>query len=154
MARISRLFWSKVQVVGLDDCWEWTASLRHKEDKGSYGSFNTGRSYGLSSSSHRVAWELVRGPILKDRLVLHKCDNSICCNPLHLFLGSQSDNMEDKLNKGRVPSGERHSSAKLTTLQVTRIREDTRSQKCIAKEYGISQVRVSQIKLKKCWREL
>ena len=52
-------------------------------------------------SSHRYAWELWEGPIPNGMNVLHRCDNRRCCNPAHLFLGTQQENMLDMYAKGR-----------------------------------------------------
>lgn len=57
--------------------------------------------------AHRVAWFLANGEIPKDMSVLHKCDNRICVNPEHLFLGTHQDNMADMLKKGRQVSHSR-----------------------------------------------
>lgn len=48
-----------------------------------------------------MAWELVNGPIPDGKLVCHKCDNKLCCNPAHFFIGSCKDNTQDMLSKGR-----------------------------------------------------
>jgi hypothetical protein len=64
------------------------------------------RPYGLiSTGTHRLAWELANGPIPDGMQVLHRCDEPRCCNPDHLFLGTQSDNMADKVRKGRTRNG-------------------------------------------------
>lgn len=75
-------------------CLEWTGS----RNADGYGSATRGRS---SALAHRLAWELAYGPIPQGRLVCHRCDNPPCCNPEHLFLGTQSDNMRDMAAKGR-----------------------------------------------------
>ncbi|MGH7024521.1 MAG: HNH endonuclease signature motif containing protein [Caulobacteraceae bacterium] len=52
--------------------------------------------------AHRLAWELANGPIPDGLLILHKCDNPVCCNPDHLFLGTAADNHADCAAKGRA----------------------------------------------------
>lgn len=100
-------FWAKVDKNGptirpkLGPCWSWTAST-HNAGYGQIG-FNKRIAY-----AHRVAWELCVGPIPDNLLVCHKCDNPPCCNPTHLFLGTDSDNAWDKVRKGRAPRGDQH----------------------------------------------
>jgi len=57
---------------------------------------------GKTVKAHRFAWETFYGPIPAGMMVLHKCDNPPCCNPDHLFLGTQKDNMRDAKAKGRL----------------------------------------------------
>lgn len=77
-------------------CWNWKASL----NSNGYGQIGD---KGRNRIASQVAWELANGPIPKGLSVLHKCDNPKCCNPSHLFLGTQRDNMLDAIAKGRMP---------------------------------------------------
>lgn len=80
------------------------------KDRFGYGQVNDGK---RPLKAHRIVWELTYGPIPEGMQVLHNCpdgDNPSCCNPRHLWLGTQLENIEDARKKGRVASGERHSS--------------------------------------------
>jgi hypothetical protein len=109
-------FWSKVDRSG--DCWVWTAVRVH-----GYGRF-TINGQARSVLAHRVAWKLSQGPIPEGLHVCHRCDNPPCCNPAHLFLGTDADNLRDCRNKGRSRPrrGEQHRDAKLTEQIVQEIR--------------------------------
>jgi hypothetical protein len=80
-------------VENSNGCVEWTG---HKMRYG-YVRIN-----GKIQKTHRLAWELKNGEITDGLFVLHKCDNPACCNVDHLFLGTQKDNMQDALKKGRL----------------------------------------------------
>ena len=88
-------FWSKVDIKGDDECWEW----KNGKSQG-YGIF---RYDGRAQKSSRVAYILTHGPIAKDLHVCHSCDNPPCCNPKHLWLGTNQDNISDKMEKNRQP---------------------------------------------------
>lgn len=94
---LAERFWCKVAKRGADECWPWQAG---RNDDG-YGriSVSDGRPRRIEYA-HRIAWELTHGSP-GDSFVLHECDNPACCNPAHLFLGTQKDNMLDKVAKGR-----------------------------------------------------
>ena len=92
-------FWEKVQKKS-GGCWTW---LGAKNNQG-YGNFNVG---GKFERAHRIAYCLSIGEVPAGLFVLHHCDNPSCVNPKHLFLGTQKDNMQDCLKKGRFPVGER-----------------------------------------------
>lgn len=88
-------------------CWEWTGGVF--KDSG-YGKFNGGKGDDgkwVTAYAHRASHELHIGPIPAGLSVLHRCDNRLCVNPDHLFLGTQRDNIHDMLAKGRGRPGGR-----------------------------------------------
>lgn len=92
-------FWDRVAVGPADDCWPW---------KGQTNSRGYGRhevwpdSKRVRLLAHRVAVTLTSGQEIGRNTLLHTCDNPPCCNPRHLRVGTQSDNMRDALAKGRA----------------------------------------------------
>lgn len=153
-------------------CWLWTAG----GDKHGYGRFRIGSMTDgtrRTAIAPRISWEIYRGPLPEQMNVLHCCDNPYCVNPDHLFLGTQTDNMQDCAKKLRTSKGERHSAiqkahiptgpdhprygkpgfagetngqAKLTDDQVRSIRSDMRTQAAIALDYGVAFQTISKIK--------
>ena len=90
---IHERFWSKV--CRGQGCWEWIGMRSN-----GYGRFriNNPRRKELA---HRMAWILTYGSIPDGMVIRHKCDNTGCCNPDHLEIGTQSDNMKDMWERGR-----------------------------------------------------
>lgn len=139
--------------AGPDACWPWTGGL----SKG-YGKLTVGK---VALAAHRVAYALTRGPVPSDVSVLHRCDNKKCCNPAHLFLGTQADNMIDMLLKGRERNGHqpgRRPAAKLTAADVVDIRgahedgEFTLEQ--LSDQYAISVTQVRRIVRLEAWSDI
>jgi len=91
------MYHSSYNKLGKNECWPWIRNL----DKNGYGklgfkNFHTDR-------AHRFGWELFhKKPIPHGMLVCHTCDNPPCQNPAHLFIGTNMDNMQDKVRKGRL----------------------------------------------------
>lgn len=135
-------FWRKVdRGAGRDDCWTWTGS---KYGRDGYGGFSVARGKARGQQppkyAHRAAFALTHGPIPHGLSVLHRCDNPICVNPSHLFLGTQADNMRDAAAKGRLHV-ERPRRQKLTTAQLIEIDALYAAglpQVCIATQFGVS----------------
>lgn len=145
-------FWNKVNRASEDECWLWTGAV----DTRGYGNMNCD---GRTKRSHRIAWELAHGPIPPGvghhgTVVMHTCDNRICCNPAHLKLGDHSANMADMREKGRrkqINAGQANGRAKLTPEQVHAIRLDKRGKRTIAKDYGISPAQAQRIRNGQQW---
>lgn len=130
---------------------------------------------GVARGAHRIAYTLTYGPI-GNRYVLHHCDNRMCCNPAHLWLGTQRENLADMNAKGRGNHeakrhlGSAHGRAKLTEADVLAIRERVgtgvihdpvtgryirhSNQQELAAEYGVSRGLISQIAVGRIWKHV
>lgn len=137
--------------VDENDCWIWQGHTRN-----GYGRLNMGAAYGRRRiDAHRLAYQLAHGPIEDGLVVCHHCDVRACCNPTHLFLGTQRQNMDDMLAKGRSSPGELRPQARLTTEAVRAIRAASGfTQQELAERYGVSQSNISAVLLRKSWRHV
>jgi len=135
-------------------CRVWTAGLDWK----GYGQI---KADGRTRRVHRVAWEHAKGPIPAGLDVLHNCphgDNRACIEIEHLWLGTNQDNVDDKIRKGRQshkgPQGEDHPRAVLTEVAVRAIRADGRRNRIIAAEHGVRKDTIARIKRHESWRHI
>ena len=112
-------FWTKAEAT--ETCWNWKWSCGPK----GYGTLGH---RGKTMRAHRVAYELVNGEIPKGKSVLHSCDNPKCVNPDHLWIGTQQDNMIDRIKKGHFRLG------KYSKYHGVKFRTDVRTDK--AKRWG------------------
>lgn len=146
-------FWPKVAKGTAVECWPWTASTYLN----GYGQFWTGTNL---TPAHRFAYTLTNGPIPSKMIILHTCDNPLCCNPAHLRLGTQQDNIDDMHQKRRngQPIGERQRSAKFTEDQVRCIRDlhatGQYSNAALAKQFGVSTPTIRSIVLRFTWKHI
>jgi hypothetical protein len=133
-------------------CWIWCGGTRVKSG---YGGIKVN---GKTISTHRYSYQLHYGAIPAGLFVCHKCDNPKCINPDHLFLGTNSDNMKDAYNKGRLnlptnggfKTGNKPINRKLTEEQVIQIKEilKTRGKKTlkkIAEEFNVKEYVIRDI---------
>lgn len=131
-------------------CWMWLGS----QDSDGYGSI---RMNGRSIRAHRFSYQYFVGPIPGGMLVCHRCDTPGCVNPEHLFIGSNRENMQDMVAKGRHLDGRAGSGSHLAKLSLEDVRaiRDLLAQGVknieIATQFSISHRTVSAIKTRKIW---
>lgn len=145
--------WARVDMsAGVEGCWPWRA--RRMRQKWDYGIVKYD---GVEWLAHRLIYTFVFGPIPADKpIVCHTCDNPPCCNPSHLFAGTDLDNRLDAKRKGRTPTGERSGSAKFTWEEIRAIRflyGSGRSQMSLAREFGTSSSNLHAIVHGKYWKD-
>jgi hypothetical protein len=146
-------FWTKVDRRGPDGCWLWLGT----RSSSGYGQFRLSPS--MRGNAHRSAYCLLVGPIPDGLEVCHRCDNRLCVNPSHLFLGSPRDNAQDCIAKGRkvVLRGEDSPKAQLRAVDVAAIRSRYASggvtQRALAAEFGVSQATISLLARGLTWAD-
>lgn len=129
-------FWAKVNKGAPNGCWEWTAS-RTKKGYGHFG-FN-----GRTFIAHRFVLMMQGHEIPEDMAVCHRCDNPPCVNPEHLFIGTNQDNVDDMVSKGRHHG---RNPAKLTPEKVLEARlraTQGESHRSIARSMGVASTTLS-----------
>jgi len=147
--------WNKKEIAWEEDengCWICTS---HTVNKYGYPRF---RYKGKMKLVHRYMYERKYGEAPEDLLVCHKCDNRVCINLDHLFLGTNQDNMTDMCLKNRQNKikGEKHYKSKLTEEQVREIRFSSKGiyQDDLAKKYNVSQSVIGYIINNKIWKHV
>lgn len=144
-------FWERVDSSkGEDECWEWQGG---RSSRG-YGKLSYD---GKDVRAHRLVYKLIYGT--SPDAVCHKCDNPPCCNPKHLFAGTNGSNNSDRKRKGRSNNlkGEEHFHAKLTSNQVLYIREAHNngvSQAELGRKFGLQRSSIGQIVRGERWKHL
>lgn len=146
-------FWSRC-VPRPSGCLEWQGS----RNRDGYGRAPWGGSRVLA---HRVAWTIAVGVIPAGMFVCHRCDNPPCCNPDHLFVGTNRDNMRDARAKGRTRNGglrgSRHGRARLTEADIPVILGSLASgvsRAALGRRYGVQYQTISKIAAGKIWRHV
>lgn len=122
----------------------------HKPHVGYPVAYRHGRLVRLS----RLIFERTYGPIPRGISVCHACDNPLCINPEHLFLGTQADNVKDRDMKGRTSKGSNHYKAKLTEKDVKMIRRSHRNGMELAKMFGLHHSTVYAIINHTSWKSV
>ena len=127
-------------------CWEWTGS----KTADGYGTIIV---RGKVLRVHRLSYTVFVGEIPEGILVRHTCDNPSCFKPSHLCLGTDYDNVQDAISRGRKARGSRCNKSNLTEADVRNIRQDTRSLRAVAADYGVCHGTVGAIKRTQSWVE-
>ena len=129
-------FWQKVKQGEPHECWPWTGYVKPANGHG----LTTYKGSPIHAS--RKAYVLTHGPVFDwDLCVLHRCDNALCCNPKHLYLGTRADNMIDRF--GETPAAERGQRGRATVLnehqleQLWKMREKGAMLKDCAEKFGV-----------------
>jgi hypothetical protein len=160
LENVLRSFWRHVEKGEPDECWPWMGpTLRSNRPWQRYGNFNVWRGSSTGGGSknyraHRFAWMLMNGPIPDGMNVLHRCDNSNCVNPAHLFTGTQQENVEDQRSKGRLWYGTRNGRSKLTEQDVLDIRASDESDTELGKQYGVYPSTIYMARIGRKWAHL
>ena len=147
-------FWRKVARVP-DGCWNWTASTI-VGNRGQIG-VSTKGGFRKNYLASRVAFTFANGDIPDGMVVMHTCDNPLCCRPSHLVVGTQKDNLQDMSQKFRGMHGSRSYHAKITEAQAIEMRERRAAgwpQQALADAYGLTQGTVSVLLNRKTWRHV
>lgn len=135
-----------------ETCWIWKG---HKWGQG-YGGIKLRQT---RFRTHRLSWMLYRGDIPKNMCVCHSCDNPLCVNPKHLWLGTIEQNMKDCSDKNRNAKGEKSGASKLTlenVLEIRKIYKERKSSKWgverLAKKFGVFPQTITYAATGKSWK--
>jgi hypothetical protein len=146
-------FWDKVNKNGpvsanrpdIGPCWVWTGTI----ERGGYGLVRDPETHKMVGV-HRVSFILEKGPIEPKLDICHKCDNPPCVRPSHLFSGTETENLQDAVKKGRA------GFHKFTIPQIQNIRtrlQAGETQAALAIEFGVDPSSISNIHTNRTWRQ-
>ena len=143
MSTLRARFDTKYEAVTESGCWVWTAQTGHN----GYGRL---RNDGGSTLAHRISYQLHKGEVPKDLMVLHACDTPACVNPEHLHLGTNADNMIEMYQRNRFPN-------QILTIDkvkviISKLKLGVK-QKDIAKEFKVHFSTISDIATGKAWQQ-
>ena len=144
-------FFSKVNKT--ESCWVWESDI----NMNGYGYFQV-KVNGKQKKvlAHRYSWMINNGEIPKDICICHTCDNRLCVNPLHMFLGTRADNRRDCVLKNRQAKGENCGQSKLTEENVKFIRsmDSVLKNKDLAKQFNVSESTIERVLSRETWHHI
>lgn len=146
-------------VIRKEGCWDWKGAVA----KGGYPVMSCKKILG-PDRGHRASWIIHKGPIPEGKCVCHHCDNPICTNPEHLWIGTSKENNDDKVKKCRqsmLPPphkvGSENGASKLKEEQIKEIRlllEKCETSREIGRQYGVSKTTILRIKNGTHWKHV
>ena len=132
----SFIHWMSKFHIANNGCIEWVGKITSE----GYGAIN-----GSERTAHRFAAIAMVGNA-DGRCVMHKCDNRLCCNPVHLVFGTKKDNMLDMAAKGRgSKTGARRKLSDDDVVDILEMAERGITFGGIAKAFGISRIHAMRI---------
>ena len=148
-------FWSLAEPIPETGCWIWNGGL----GKNGYGRYSL---HGKRELAHRISFRLANKIDISGMCICHRCDVPLCVNPVHLFAGTQRDNLADMRAKGRdVPPpskrGEAHYEGKLTDESVRSIRARRAAGERlteIADAFNVTPALISHIATRRKWKHV
>lgn len=128
-------------------CWQWISSTSKpwKQYDYSNGEFVL---KGRKMKAHRMAWSIYRGEIPVGGYILHRCNNGLCVNPDHLYIGDHQQNMLDMMKSNRC------GTSKLTPEQVLKIRASSEPTKILCARYNVTKYAINDIRANRTWRHI
>jgi hypothetical protein len=150
-------FWKLVdKTSNPNGCWEWQGNLDSGNGKTSFVKYGVWMFEAKRWKAHRLSYTWANGPIPKGQVVCHTCDNPICVNPSHHWLGTRAQNNADRDQKGRhTPhTGTLNASAKLNEQQVLEIRASKQKIGWLSSFYGVSHYTIKDIRTRRTWRHI
>jgi hypothetical protein len=138
-------FWEKVAKSNPESCWNWSGSVSPL----GYGRIKVGGKKGAAVPAHRVSAVLC-GLLQDDTAhVLHSCDNRLCCNPEHLFIGSHQQNMADMADKKRNrtprPGNGRQKLSDADRTEIMRLVKQGINKSDVSRRFNVTPTRIRQI---------
>lgn len=158
-ASFEERLWKYIDKRSDDECWPWVG----KSKIDGYGVIGVGGRQSRKMLAHRAVWTVLKGPIPKGdgyhgTVVMHVCDNRLCCNPAHLRLGTQADNITDMNDKHRSPfpivQGEAHRNAVMSEDMAREVLQSAERNCEIARRLGVSRASVGLLRRGVTWRHL
>lgn len=147
-------FWEKVIKRSDHQCWQWVGAT----DQSGRGYIGIGGRLGGIALASRISYIIHNGSVTDGMSVCHRCDNPNCVNPSHLFLGTQHENIQDAVEKGRMRHSEDNGLAKFTNAQIRDLRTQFAgggySFSAIGRKFGTSVSNAFRIIKRHTWRRV